>query len=96
MALAALPFEESAVRRSSVFAYPDDIQLRTCSAEDLIVFKAFAARGQDWVDVERVIVRQGEKLDWTHIWHQLGPLAAAKEAPEIMDRLGRLRKTVEQ
>lgn len=96
VALAALPFEESAVHRSSVFAYPDDIQLRTCSAEDLIVFKAFASRGQDWVDVERVIVRQGAKLDWPYIWQQLAPLAAAKEAPEIMGQLERLKAACER
>jgi len=26
--------------------------------------KSFAGRGQDWVDVERIIVRQTGKLDW--------------------------------
>ncbi|MBL9172102.1 MAG: hypothetical protein JNL10_01085 [Verrucomicrobiales bacterium] len=94
VALGALPFEESAVQRSSEFAYPDHILLRTCSAEDLIVFKAFAARGQDWVDVERIIVRQGGTLDWTYIGHQLRPLALAKDAPEILDQLERLRRTL--
>jgi len=29
----------------------EDARLRTCSAEDLIVHKAFAARPQDWVDI---------------------------------------------
>ncbi len=38
--------------------------LLTCSAEDLIVLKAFAARGRDWVDVEGIIVRQAGALDW--------------------------------
>lgn len=94
VALAALPFEESAVRRSSVFAYPDNVRLRTCSAEDLIVFKAFAARGQDWVDVERIITRQGTGLDWAYIRRQLEPLAQAKEAPEIVDQLERLRRSL--
>ena len=58
IAFGALPFEEEAVQRSSPFTYPGDIVLRTCAAEDLIVMKAFAGRGQDWVDVERVIQRQ--------------------------------------
>jgi predicted nucleotidyltransferase len=77
-----------------VFAYPDNVPLRTCSAEDLIVFKAFAARGQDWVDVERIIIRQAAGLDWALIRRQLEPLAQAKEAPEIMDRLERLRQSL--
>jgi len=93
VALAGLPFEESAVTRSSTFAYPGNISLRTCSAEDLIVFKAFASRGQDWVDVERVLVRQGA-LDWPYIRKHLAPLAEAKDAPEIMAQLEQLRLRV--
>src|SRR5258708_30575586 len=62
VALAALPFEELMVQRSSLFEYTPNIALRTCSAEDLIVLKAFAGRGQDWADVEKVIVRQSGRL----------------------------------
>ena len=36
IALGGLPFEELAVTRASVFTFPPDIALRTCSAEDLI------------------------------------------------------------
>ena len=70
IALGALPFEELIVQRSSLFDYTPTIALRTCSAEDLIVLKAFAGRSQDWVDVERIIVRQTGKLDWTYIREQ--------------------------
>ena len=62
-------------QRSSLVAFPPGIELRTCAAEGLIVLKAFAGRGQDRVDVERVIVRQTGKLDWTYIFDQLTPLA---------------------
>ena len=87
VALAALPYEELVIQRSSSFDYPRGISLRTCSAEDLIVLKAFAGRGQDWIDVERVIVRQTGKLDWDYICEQLRPLAELKDAPEIVDQL---------
>lgn len=93
IALGALPFEERAVSRSSLFAYTADIALRTCSAEDLIVMKAFASRGQDWVDVERVIQRQGETLDWPYIDEQLAPLVELKGEPEILERLDALRRS---
>lgn len=95
VALGALPFEELVVKRSSFFDYPPGIALRTCSAEDLIVLKAFAARGQDWVDVERIIVRQTGKLDWGYIWEQLRPLAELKGAPEILNHLERRRADFE-
>ena len=87
VALAALPYEELLIQRSSYFDYPLNVSLRTCSAEDLIVLKAFAGRGQDWVDVERIIVRQTGKLDWDYIREQLRPLAELKDAPGIIDQL---------
>ena len=53
--------------------------------------KAFAGRGQDWVDVERIIVRQTGKLDWDYILTQLRPLAELKDSPEILTELERRR-----
>ena len=84
------------MKRSSLFEYPPNISLRTCSAEDLIVLKAFAGRGQDWVDVERTIVRQTGRLDWDYIYEQLRPLAELKEAPEIVDQLKERRAKCEE
>ena len=57
VALGALPFEESVVARATPFAFPGDAPLRTCSAEDLIVLKAFAARARDWVASRRKAAR---------------------------------------
>jgi hypothetical protein len=96
VALAALPFEQLIIQRSSYFDYPPKIPLRTCSAEDLVVLKSFAGRGQDWIDVERLIVRQTGKLDWNYIREQLRPLAELKDAPEILDQLERRRLEFEQ
>jgi hypothetical protein len=96
VALAALPFEQLMIQRSSFYEYPPNITLLTCSAEDLIVLKAFAGRGQDWVDVERIIIRQTGKLDWNYIREQLGPLATLKESPEILDELDKRRVDFEQ
>ena len=62
IALGGLPFEESAVRRATLFTLPPDVPLRTCSAEDLIVFKAFADRLKDWVDVEGILIRQSSRI----------------------------------
>jgi len=96
IALGALPFEDLMVERSSLFKFPPDVELRTCSAEDLIVLKAFAGRGQDWVDIERIIVRQTGKLDWNHIHEQLGPLAELKNDREILNQLEERRAEFEK
>ena len=95
IALGALPFESSAVARSSLFTFPGDMVLRTCSAEDLVVMKSFAARGKDWVDVEGVIVRQTGSLDWNYIYEQLRPLVELKGSPEILEQLAQRRREFE-
>jgi hypothetical protein len=96
VALGALPFEESAIARSSLFEYPGNVHLRTCSAEDLVVMKAFASRGRDWADIEGIIVRQTGKLDWHYIDTQLAPLAELKNAPEILEELAKRKMEFER
>jgi hypothetical protein len=91
IALGGMNFEESAVVRSSLFLFPEEVKIRTCSAEDLIIFKAFASRPKDWLDVEGIIVRQTGKLDWGYIRKQIQPLAELKDAPEILDELEKRR-----
>ncbi len=88
IALGALPFEELAVKRAVKIELADGIPIKICSAEDLIVMKAFASRPQDWIDVEGIMIRQSSKaLDWNYIWTQLKPLVEAKEQPEIINTL---------
>ncbi len=91
LALGAVPFEEEAVRRATPFEFAPGVSLITCSAEDLIVLKAFADRDQDWADVEGIVARQGSRLDWDYVEAQLQPLSAIKDAPDILVRLARLR-----
>jgi len=85
--LGGFPYEQRAVERSSLFEYVKGCKLRTCSAEDLVVFKAFADRGQDWVDIKGILERQKGKLDIDYILENLPPLCELKEAPEIVERL---------
>lgn len=90
IALGALPFEENSVARSSDWRIGDGQILTTCSAEDLIVHKAFADRPKDWIDVESVLVRQGRALKIEQIWSELKPLVALKEEPEILVKLQKI------
>lgn len=95
IALGGLPFEELAVSRATLFTFPPDVPLRTCSAEDLIVLKAFADRPKDWVDVEGIILRQAGTIDWDYVRLHLAPLVELKEAPEILEQLERRRAELE-
>jgi len=92
ISLGGIPFEEKMVDRASRFEYLPGISLLTCTAEDLIVLKAFADRGQDWLDVEGVILRQKGHLDWDYIFSQLNPLTELKEDPNIVTHLQKLRQ----
>jgi hypothetical protein len=90
VSLGALPFEQLVVQRASTFMPEPGLELRTCSAEDLIVLKLFASRPLDIRDAETVVIRHGKELDWHYIEEKLQPLADAKEAPEIMTTLAKL------
>ncbi len=87
----ALPFESLAIARASRFEFAPGVELRTCSAEDLMVMKLFASRPIDIRDAEGIALRNDQKLDWRYIEEQLTPLAEAKEDPEILRALVRLR-----
>ena len=79
ISLAALPYEERVIERSTDFEFASGCVVRTCSAEDLVVLKAVADRPQDWLDVEGIVVRQGARLDRDLMTGELDPLLELKE-----------------
>ena len=87
VALGAMPFEERAVGRASEFSIGAGEGLVTCSAEDLLVFKAFAGRDKDWLDIQGIATRQAGRLDERLVFEELDPLLDLKGAPEAGVRL---------
>ena len=87
VALGGLPFEERCVQRASLCELDEGCVLTVCSAEDLVVHKAFAGRDRDWSDVDTIIRRQGAKLNQRQIFDELTPLVALKEDPSILPKL---------
>ena len=93
ISLGALPFEERVIERSVEIQAESGVKIRVCSAEDLIIMKAFADREIDWHDIRGVIVRQDiQKMNWELIQRELKPLCEAKENMEIMGRLDAVRR----
>jgi hypothetical protein len=72
---------------TSEFDFGTGFRLFTCSAEDLIVMKAFASRPRDWIDIEAVVIRRRRTLDWKQVFDELEPLVALRETPERVLRL---------
>jgi hypothetical protein len=94
VSLGALPFEEDMVKRATSFSFGPDLELRTCSAEDLVVMKVFASRPVDIRDAETVVIRNA--LDWQYVESQLKPLVEVKGDPAILNTLERLRRAAER
>jgi hypothetical protein len=85
--LGALDFEMRSIERSTFWTYTPRRLIRTCSAEDLVVHKAFAGRDRDWIDVDMVLLRQGQKLNVPQVFEELVPLAELKEDCDTVPRL---------
>jgi hypothetical protein len=81
-----MPFEEHSVERASRFKISDDEAITTCSAEDLVIHKAFAGRDKDWGDLRGIVVRQ-RHLDHSLIWSELLPLLDLREDPTTEPKL---------
>ncbi|MGH9255839.1 MAG: hypothetical protein ACRD3C_14860 [Vicinamibacterales bacterium] len=87
IALGGLPYEGRVVARSSPFEVAAGMALTTCSAEDLVILKAFAGRAQDWIDIEGILVRQAGWLDRDLVLAELRLLLDLKEDAETEPRL---------
>ena len=92
ISLAGWPYEKELIERATYYSFFKNTSLLTCSAEDLIIMKAFANRPKDWGDVESIIIKQAGKLDIDHIFKYLTGLANVKEEPEILDTLNNMLK----
>lgn len=93
--LAAFPFEERMIERSSRFAYLPDVVLATCSAEDLVILKGIAGRGRDWSDIEGIAVVQRDRLDWSYVTEVLSSLSDVFDSQAALDQLAEIRRLAE-
>ena len=92
ISLSGLPYEDEMIKQATHFSFCSNHSLITCSAEDLIVLKAFADRNKDWMDIESICLRHGGNLNSNYMIEKLSPLCELKESPEIIDKLKKLLK----
>ena len=91
LTLGALPFEDRAVDRARDEEIVTGIQLRLVAAGALVVFKVFADRPQDWLDVEGIVVKSGGLIDWNEVRGDLTVLLELKGDVAALVRLDDLR-----
>lgn len=85
--LGALPFEDKAVASSRAEEVVTGVRLQLAAPDALVVFKVFADRPKDWLDVEGIIVKSGRLIDWGEV---RADLAALLELKGDISALGRL------
>ncbi|HKZ53988.1 MAG TPA: nucleotidyltransferase [Anaerolineales bacterium] len=78
-------YERMAIERATE-ALVQGVEARLCTAEDFVVHKAIANREQDWIDVERVLLKQKAKLDREYVLKWLKEFSEALEEPSILGR----------
>ncbi len=81
--LAAPGYEEQIIIRATSRMI-NDLSVRICTAEDLIIQKAVAGRSKDWQDIEGIIIEQNEKLDRQYVKYWLEQFSEALGQPEIL------------
>jgi hypothetical protein len=91
LSLGTFAFEHHAIERSSLETYADDTQLRVCSASDLVIYKAFAGRPQDWEDIKGILARSHEHLDFALIYAELRVITELAEDDTPLRQLAALR-----
>ncbi|MEM9753067.1 MAG: hypothetical protein AAF916_06740 [Planctomycetota bacterium] len=96
ISLGSLDFEHRAVARSTYEPYTNETQLRVCSASDLVVYKAFAGRPQDWEDIKGILARSPEHLDFTLIESELEIIADLAEDDTPLRELAEVRNHIDR
>jgi nucleotidyltransferase AbiEii toxin of type IV toxin-antitoxin system len=95
IALGALAFEEHMLDRAIPYDVLPGIRLPVATAEDVVIMKTVAGRPQDWLDIEGVLAKQRNKLDWKHIDGTLSSLLELAEAPERAAQLAAVKQKID-
>jgi hypothetical protein len=94
LSLAWLRFESVALDRADRIAMGRR-RVRVATADDLIVYKAIAARERDLSDVERLLEIHGKTLDLSRVRRTVEELAELLERPELVEGLDRIVRRVQ-
>lgn len=93
LSFAMLAFENDALDRAESLTIGRR-RVRVASAEDLVVYKAIAARERDLSDVERLLEIHGDSIDLARVRRTVEELAGLLERPELVAGLERIIRAV--
>lgn len=87
---AGLPFETDSLNRAVTKNF-QNIDVKVCTAEDLIIYKVISEREKDWLDIEGVIKNRRQTLDWDFLIDTIKQLSEWLSDNEIYERIIRLK-----
>jgi predicted nucleotidyltransferase len=93
LSLAWLAFESQALDRAEPLSIGRR-RVRIAIPDDLIVYKAIAARERDRSDIQRLLELHGRTIDLDSVRNTVAQLAAILERPELSEDLDRLINAV--
>lgn len=93
LSLAWLPFESAALDRAEAVSIGRRDVL-VAMPEDLVVYKAIAARQRDLSDVERLLELHASSMDLARMRSTVEELALVLERPELVDGLDKIVRAV--
>lgn len=82
LGLGAFEYDRECLEHASGYEFEEGVELLTCSAEHLIIYKTVASREQDLADIRAVVERQFGRLDVTLIRKWLEVFSELKEDPD--------------
>ncbi len=87
----SLPYERAAIGRA-VLIDLDGTAVPFAAAEDLILHKLLAGRPRDFEDIQGIVSRKGDELDWDYLEEWGRELARQPGREEIPQQLTRIRR----
>lgn len=87
---AYLPYEEKAIENAIEKEF-DNIKIKVCKPEDLIIQKSVSRREKDWIDIIGVVNRNRENLDWGYLFKTLKELSEWFSDNKIYERIADLK-----
>ena len=95
VSFAAFPFEQEVLSRASAWRIAPNAELRTCSPEDLVIYKLVAGRPQDLADISNIVRRQGGRLDMSRIREWGRVFAEIEEDPDLLRPFEQALRTID-
>lgn len=84
--LAMLPFEKEAIERSQQVSY-QNVNIKVCTLEDLIIQKAISERNKDWNDIKTVIKLNRDRIDWDYLMEYCRQISRFLSRSEILNKM---------